>query len=74
MPGAGLCPPTPASQLEPTGGSRALQVKGLQGNEPYPSSNQLYLEREELAVEVGYVGWKDQPFPPDRTKSEVIRK
>lgn len=58
---------------EPTDGSRALQIKGLQGNEPYPCFTQLYLERG-IGNEVGYVGWKEQPFPPDRTESEMMRK
>lgn len=57
-PGASLClvvgsalPHLPLwVSTKPTDGSRALQIKGLQGNEPYPFSNQLYLEREELAT------------------------
>lgn len=58
---------------KPTGGSRALQIKGLQGNEPYPCYTQLYLERG-IGNEFGYIGWKEQPFPPDRTESEMMRK
>lgn len=58
---------------EPTDGSRALRIKGLQGNEPYPCVNQLYLEKG-IGNEVGYVGWEEQPFPPDRTESKMMRK
>lgn len=57
-PGASLClvvgsalPHLPLwVSTKPTDGSRALQIKGLQGNEPYPFFNQLYLEIEELAT------------------------
>lgn len=50
-----------------------MRIKGLQGNEPYPCVNQLYLEKG-IGNEVGYVGWEEQPFPPDRTESKMMRK